>query len=159
MLWLRIYPWWGGYYDPFAWDWWDDDAQFNADYDNQYALANEMNQQSLEQQQMLDEQDQRMLRQEQADGDQDIYAQRAPAPAANQNNQKQEVETIPPTVLVYRDQHKQEIQNYAIVGQMLWDFNAGRTYKIPLSQLDLPATQKANDDRGINFQIPADQGQ
>lgn len=160
----NYYPWWGGYYDPFLWDWSADDAQFDNDYYNQYALANEMNQQSLEQQQILDQQDQQMLRQEKADGDQDSYAQRSRAaaadPAADRKNAKQEAESIPPTVLVYRDQHKQEIQNYAIVGQTLWQFNRGRTYKIPLSELDLPATQKANDDRGISFQIPAaDQGQ
>jgi len=26
--------------------------------------------------------------------------------------------------------------------------------KIPLAQLDLPATVKMNDDRGVDFQIP-----
>jgi len=156
----NYYPWWGDYYyDPFAWDWSADDAQFDNDYYNQYAIANDMNQQSLEQQQMLDQQDQQLLRQEQADGDQDIYARRAQTPAPS-TNQKQEAEMIPPTVLVFRDQHKQEVQNYAIVGQTLWEFDAGRTYKIPLSELDLPATEKANDNRGITFHVPsAEQGQ
>ncbi|HTZ84310.1 MAG TPA: hypothetical protein VMB66_14020 [Candidatus Acidoferrales bacterium] len=156
----NYYPWWGDYYyDPYAWDWSADDSQFDNDYYNQYAIANEMNQQSLEQQQMLDQQDQQMLRQEQADGDQDIYARRAQTPAPS-TNQKQEAEAIPPTVLVFRDRRKQEIQNYAIVGPTLWEFNAGRTFKIPLSELDLPATQKANDDRGITFPVSAsDPGQ
>jgi len=62
---------------------------------------------------------------------------------------------MPATVLVFRDQHRQEIQNYAIVGQTLWTFAPQRTQKIPLSELDIPATQKANDERGVDFRLPA----
>jgi len=61
---------------------------------------------------------------------------------------------MPPTVLVFRDQHQQEVQNYAIVGQTLWNFSPGRTQKIPLANLDLSATEKANDDRGVTFRVP-----
>lgn len=59
-----------------------------------------------------------------------------------------------PTVLVFRDGHKQEIRNYAIVGQVLWDFGAQGTHKIPLSDLDLEATRKLNDERGVDFVLP-----
>jgi len=59
-----------------------------------------------------------------------------------------------PTVLVFRDGHKQEIRNYAIVGQMLWDFGAKGTHKIPLSDLDLETTRKLNDERGVDFVLP-----
>ncbi|MGA2358561.1 MAG: hypothetical protein ABSF66_06145 [Terriglobales bacterium] len=45
--------------------------------------------------------------------------------------------------------------NYAIVGDTLFDFGTGRTKKILLTDLDLPATRKANDDRGVDFQVPA----
>ncbi len=58
------------------------------------------------------------------------------------------------TELVFRDQHTEKIQNYAIVGQTLWIFTDDRTKKIMLGELDLPATKKANDDRGVDFQIP-----
>ena len=61
----------------------------------------------------------------------------------------------PSTVLVFKDGHKSDVVNYAIVGDTLFDFGAGRTHKILLADLDLPATRKANDDRGIDFQIPA----
>jgi hypothetical protein len=61
---------------------------------------------------------------------------------------------MPATVLVFRDQHQKEIQNYAIVGQTLWNFAPGHTEKIPLSDLDLAATTKANDDRGVTFRVP-----
>jgi len=62
---------------------------------------------------------------------------------------------MPATVLVFRDQHRREINNYAIVGQTLWNFNSGRTEKIALADLDLPSTEKANDDRGVTFRVPA----
>jgi len=67
-----------------------------------------------------------------------------PAPAQEQD----------PTVLVFRDGHRQEIRNYAIVGQMLWDFGAKGTHKIPLSDLDLETTRKLNDERGVDFVLP-----
>jgi hypothetical protein len=60
----------------------------------------------------------------------------------------------PPTVLVFKDGHRSDVFNYAIVGDTLFDFSAGRTRKILLADLDLPATHKANDDRGVDFEIP-----
>jgi hypothetical protein len=142
------YPWWGAYYDPFAWDWDYDDARFDADYNNNLALANEMNEQSLEQQ--------RMLRQEEADRDQDLYARPAApmAPSGASSHDPQGTPILPATILVFRDHHQQEIQNYAIVGQTLWNFASPHTQKIPLADLDLAATEKMNDDRGVAFQVP-----
>jgi hypothetical protein len=61
----------------------------------------------------------------------------------------------PPTVLIFKDGHQSDVLNYAIVGDTLFDFAAGRTRKILLADLDLPATHKANDDRGVDFQVPA----
>jgi hypothetical protein len=61
----------------------------------------------------------------------------------------------PPTVLIFKDGHKSDVLNYAIVGDTLFDFADGHTRKILLADLDLSATHKANDDRGVDFQIPA----
>ncbi len=60
------------------------------------------------------------------------------------------------TVLVYKDKHKEkeEVANYAIVGDQLFDFTNGRR-KIAIADLDVAATTKANDDRGVDFQLPA----
>ena len=58
-----------------------------------------------------------------------------------------------PTVLVFRDGRKQEISNYAIMGQVVYVFD-DRTKKIPLSDVDVTATVKANDERGIEFSVP-----
>jgi hypothetical protein len=58
-----------------------------------------------------------------------------------------------PTVLVFADKHTQEVENYAIVGQTLWVFSELHAAKIPLSSLDLDATTKANDERGVDFHV------
>jgi hypothetical protein len=60
----------------------------------------------------------------------------------------------PRTVLVFKDGHQLEVQNYAIVGSMLYDLTPGHRAKIALADLDLTATAKQNDDRGIDFQLP-----
>ena len=65
------------------------------------------------------------------------------------------VSAQPATVLVFKDGHRSEVLNYAVVGDMLFDFAADRTHKVPLADLDLAATQKTNEDRGVDFQIPA----
>lgn len=59
-----------------------------------------------------------------------------------------------PTVLVYKDGRQLEVGNYAIVGQTLYDLTPGHPRKISLADLDLDATQKVNDDRGVAFQVP-----
>lgn len=60
----------------------------------------------------------------------------------------------PETVLVFKDGHQQEVENYAIVGDTLWDLSGDRRHRIALSDLNLDATVKANDDRGIDFTVP-----
>jgi hypothetical protein len=71
-----------------------------------------------------------------------------PKPAADQ----------PSTILVFHDGHTVEVKNYAIVGDVLYDFSADHRKKIALADLDLTATQKQNEDRGIDFRLPAHSG-
>jgi hypothetical protein len=71
----------------------------------------------------------------------------APADAAPAEDQ-------PQTLLIYKDGHQDEVQNYAVVGDMLYDLTPGRHRKIALADLDLKATAQQNDDAGINFQVP-----
>jgi hypothetical protein len=80
---------------------------------------------------------------------------REPAPVPPAAAPPEPVLDQPSTVLVFKDGHKVEIGNYAIVGDTLFDLSDGRTHKILLADLDLPATQKANDDLGVDFQVPA----
>src|SRR5437660_480505 len=58
------YPWaYGGFYDPYWW--WDSGSSYDEDYERDRATANEMNRQSLEEQEMR--------RQEEGDGNRDVY--------------------------------------------------------------------------------------
>jgi len=144
------YPWAYGAYDPYWW--WDTgSSSYDDDYNQNLAVAAEMNRQNLE--------EQRMLRQEESDGDQDSYADTPRAPRSvrpgNQNQEQVGANIMPSTVLVFRDQHKQEVSNYAIVGQTLYNFAAQHTQKISLADLDLPATTKANEDQGVTFRVPS----
>jgi hypothetical protein len=61
------------------------------------------------------------------------------------------------TVLIFRDRRAQEVQNYAIVGDTLWIFDAQKSTKIAVDSLDIPASTKANEDRGIDFRLPEPQ--
>jgi len=64
----------------------------------------------------------------------------------------------PSTTLVFKDGHKLDIENYAIVGSTLFDLTPGHPRRIPLTDIDLNATKKENDDRGVNFDVPASLG-
>ena len=59
-----------------------------------------------------------------------------------------------PTTLVFKGGRELEVTNYAIVGQTLYDLTPGHQRKVALAELDLNATQKLNDDRGVSFQLP-----
>jgi hypothetical protein len=87
-----------------------------------------------------------MMRQEQAQRD---YRGSAIPPVAEPAPQ--------PTVLVYRDGHQVEVQNYAIVGQTLWVFSDQATRRVPLTDLDLTSTQRVNAERGVDFVTPEPQ--
>ena len=139
------FPWfagygYAGYYDPYWW--WDSSSSYHYDEDQEreLALANEMNSVNVE--------EQRLREQEDRERDQDLYARRAQA------REEERADVVPATALVYRDQHVEEVRNYAIAGGTLWVLNEQTAKKIPLAQLDLPATVKMNDDRGVDFQVP-----
>lgn len=59
-----------------------------------------------------------------------------------------------PTDLIFKDGHKLEVGNYAIVGDTLFDLTPGHARKVALADLDLDATRKQNEDRGVSFQLP-----
>ena len=135
------YPYYGVYeYDPFLWG-----SASSYDSSDQYAdqneqLSQQVNELSNEVARLRDEQEIRaytpLPRNRQASPD---------TATANSSD---------PTVLVFRDQHREEIRNYAVVGRTLWVFNQDRAKKIPLTDLDVPATIKVNDDRGVDFNVP-----
>jgi hypothetical protein len=78
-----------------------------------------------------------------------------PTVAAEEDQSPSDAREQIPVVLVYRDGHEQEVTNYAIVGPTLYDLGTFVAHKIPLAALNLKATIKANDDRGVEFSVPA----
>jgi hypothetical protein len=60
----------------------------------------------------------------------------------------------PQTVLVFKDGHQLEVQNYAVIGDLLYDLTPGHRRKVALAELDLTATTRQNDDRGVVFELP-----
>jgi hypothetical protein len=90
----------------------------------------------------------------------DAYAQRPSRPQPEPDAApvdppaETEVPDQPQTLLVFKDGHQLEVQNYAVIGDVLYDLTPGRHHKIPLAELDLTSTAKQNDERGIDFRLP-----
>jgi hypothetical protein len=137
------YPYLGWGVDPY---WWSDNGDNRSGYDQSApygyddGLADQMQQQGVPMRPAPDY------------GNQNYYGRSAPP---NRPQQQQPAQPAPATVLVFRDQHQEQVQNYAIVGPTLWNFTPGRTQKIPVSDLDVPATEKANEGNGVEFHLPA----
>ena len=83
------------------------------------------------------------------------YADRQPEEIAGSAPASTSAQPEEQTVLVFKDGHQLEVENYAIVGSTLYDLTEGHRRRIGLSELDLVATAKENDDRGIDFRLPA----
>lgn len=150
---FRGYPWaYGFYVDPWLYGDYGDSYDYQtSNYQPSYDYAASSNDQSSL---LLQDEIDRLhdevsrLRDERDSRDSQSSQERT----ASQLPRKAEIHAD--TVLIFRDKHTQEVQNYAIVGKTIWVFNERRATKIPLADLDLPATTKANDDRGIDFKVP-----
>jgi hypothetical protein len=66
---------------------------------------------------------------------------------------------LPPAVLVFRDGHQEEVERYVVQGDSLyasadyWRIGSW-TRRIPIAELDIPASVKLNAARGGNFSLP-----
>lgn len=141
----RSHPWYYGYGYP-GWDWYggyySQPYYPSDDYSEDYnARENQVEQEQQAEIDRLQEEVERLREERSAQG---LH----PDPPTQWDGESEA------TKLIFRDQHTEEIQNYAIVGQTLWIFTGDRTKKIMLAELDLPATKKANEDHGVAFQIP-----
>ena len=72
---------------------------------------------------------------------------------------KAAMKELPPTVIVFRDGHSEELSSYSIMGTTLYaksDYLATGTWtrKVLLADLDLPNTLKQNQQRGVKFDLP-----
>jgi hypothetical protein len=132
------YPWWG--YGDYGWYDTPDYNQPSASYDyppDDYQQNGQYEQQQAEIDSLHDEVSR-------------LREQRESEQAAHQKPSAADK----PTELVFRDHRTEQIENYAIAGQTLWVLTEAHARKIPLSDLDLTATRKANEDRGVDFELP-----
>jgi hypothetical protein len=84
----------------------------------------------------------------------------AAAPVNVFTQQQVAVHQSAPAVLVYRDGHSEELSSYSIIGPLIYTkddyWSSGNwTRKIQIADLDLPATLKQNQDRGVKFELPS----
>lgn len=66
----------------------------------------------------------------------------------------------PPATFIFRDGHHEESSDYSIISGVIYvrgDYWTSGFWakQIPLSQLDLPATFQANQERGVKFRLPS----
>jgi len=142
------YGFYGGYpfyswYSP-LWDWESSSYDSRDDYRAAYAQA--QYQTSAEINRLAGEVEQ--LREERASAP----MEQVPARPAVQPEAKNDQDL--PVILVFLDKHIQEIRNYAVANEMVVAFDGTRTRKYPLMDIDLAATMKLNDERGVNFNVP-----
>ena len=128
------------------WPSWDyDDAEYDARFNNNnydYQTAAEINRLSNEVEQLREERDYAQA-----------PAQPAPTPAPRPAVQAIAQEDLP-VVVVFLDKHIREVKNYAVANEMLVVLDGSKRTKFPLADIDLAATMKLNDERGVDFQIP-----
>jgi len=146
------YPlYYGGLYSPWYGDWW------GSSYDSYDSSPNDYAQRQMLQQ--IDDlsQEVQRLRQEQEYSQvvaAAVPAAPVPAPAPQPTAEAARTDSGLPIVLVFFDKKIQEIKNYAVMNEMLVVFDGRRTTRILLRDVDLAATMKLNDERGVDFQIP-----
>jgi len=146
------YGWAGAYWPIYDWDAGDYGYTTNSAYagDNGYAaqLQNEL----ANQQAVTDG------LQAELDAERSRNSEDSPRASAQPAARTSPDPDTPGTVLVFRDGSRTEIQNYAIVGPTLYEFGPHWTKKVALTDLDVPATVKTNNDRGVEFLLPAQKG-
>jgi hypothetical protein len=67
---------------------------------------------------------------------------------------------MPPAVLVYRDGHTEDVSSYSIIGPIIYTdadyWTDGKwTRMIQIADLNIPATLKQNQQRGVKFDLPS----
>ena len=67
---------------------------------------------------------------------------------------------LSPATFVFRDGHREQSSDYTIISGIIYtrgDYwtSGSWTRKIPIAQLDVPATLRANADSGVPFRLPA----
>lgn len=140
--WYGGYPFYGyGWYDPFWSDWYRSSYDSQADNYVQYQTVNEINRLADEVQELREEQRQ-------------YQSPPQPAPQPQRQAKLQQQQEDLPVIVVFLDKRIQEVKNYAVANEMLVVLDGNRRKKYPLADIDLAATMKLNDERGVAFDVP-----
>ena len=80
--------------------------------------------------------------------------------ALNPSSQSASAKPMPAAVLVYRDGHNEEISSYSIIDRVMYTksdyYSSGSwTRAIQIADLDIPATLRQNQQRGVKFDLPS----
>jgi len=137
-----LYPYYG-WYSPF-WDW--ENSSYDSRNDNAYAAAQYQTNAELDR--LRDEVEE--LQEQRAGA---LAEPSIPRPTAQPRTELKNEQDLP-VILVFLDKHIQEVRNYAVANEMVVAFDGTRTRKYPLMDIDLAATMKLNDERGVNFNVP-----
>lgn len=96
----------------------------------------------------------------------DYIANRSPQPTSKNAHATVSTSTatsaaidLPPATFIFRDGHREQSSDYSIISGVIYArgdyWSTGSWSKqIPLAQLDLPATFRANQEQGVPFRIP-----
>jgi len=137
------YPYYyGAYWSPF-WDW--SSSSYDSSDDNYVAQRQAQQQIDDLSAQVRDLQQQR---EERAYNPPPVP--RPPAPSHTEAKTEPDMSVV----LVYLDKRIEEIKNYAVANEKVVVFDNHHVKKIPLADIDLAATMKLNDERGVDFQVP-----
>jgi hypothetical protein len=60
----------------------------------------------------------------------------------------------PKTALIFKDGRRLDVQNYVATRTRILVGDSGITRDIPVSALDIPATEAANETAGVDFSLP-----
>jgi hypothetical protein len=73
-----------------------------------------------------------------------------PAPIQEEAQPQSQPPSIPLTLILH-DGQRLQVQNYAVMDHMFWDFTRQPTRKIPISNIDIAASAKATEAKGGEF--------
>jgi hypothetical protein len=77
--------------------------------------------------------------------------QAAPPPEEAGPAEEPQPPQAPPIRLVLRTGQEMQVHDYAIVDGVFWDFSSQPVRRIPVSNINIPASQKATEDSGAEF--------
>src|SRR6266568_4505393 len=81
-------------------------------------------------------------------------------PESRTQAEKSALQPERPAVLIYRDGHSEEVSSYSIIGRTIYaksDYwsNGAWTRNIQVADLDIAATMRENEQRGVKFDLPS----